>query len=128
MTYNSHGLLNNTDDINVDVDRVAVTSTTSTTTTTVTTTMTTSVPECMIENNIAYSVNDINNGGDPQNDAQSCRSFCKSNYPTAKYFTLGTANNCRCKTSNSGRKVNQGAVSGNVMCVGEFCPNNVVRL
>ena len=98
---------------------MSTTTTTMMTTTTSTTTMTTSVPDCIIENNIDYPGNDINNG-DPQNDAESCRSFCQSNYPTAKYFSLGTGNACRCKTSNSGRIVKQGVVSGNVMCTGKF--------
>ena len=112
------------------------TTTISTTTTTVTTTVTTvittpsSTAACLIEE-VAYgqgsSVNDP--AADPKrNDAESCRSYCKSNYPTTIYFSwISTTSSwtqghkrCYCKTSNAGPRVNNGGTfSGNVHCVGK---------
>ena len=80
--------------------------------------------DCLVEENIALPGFDVNNGlSDPrQNDAESCRSFCKANYPTAMYFDwTGLSFNlqtyhktCWCKTSNAGRKADPGIYSGEV--------------
>ena len=106
------------------------TTTISSSTTTSTAATTSSTSACLIEE-ISYghgsSVNDAM--ADPKrNDAESCRSFCKSNYPTAMYFTwISTTSSwtaahkrCYCKTSNAGPRVNNGGTfSGNVHCVGK---------
>ena len=81
-----------------------------------TTTMTTS-KGCLIEENIKYDGNDINNAWSQQANEKSCRSFCETNYPTAKYFTLNKWNTwCLCKTSDAGREAITGYHSG------EICP------
>ena len=97
-------------------------------TTNTTTTTTTTTNACLIEENIVYPGNDINDGSsDPkQNDAESCRSFCESNYPTAMYFGWFSPSNggvnlhktCWCKSSKAGRKSVQGSYSG------EICRSN----
>ena len=81
---------------------------------------------CVIEEDTMYFGNDLNDGlNDPkQYDAESCRSFCKSDYPSAKYFnwvgphapwTPGH-NTCWCKYSDSGRRAETGHTSGEVTC------------
>ena len=83
--------------------------------------------ECLIEENTAFYGNNLNDGlSDPlQDDVESCRSFCKSTYPTAKYFHWvgsssnwqpGYHNTCWCKHSDSGRKTRDGSTSGEVAC------------
>ena len=82
--------------------------------------------ECTIEEDTSYAGNDLNDGlEDPkQDDAESCRSFCKSDYPSAKYFTwVGPdvtwqrgRNACWCKDSDSGRMDGRGKTSGAVTC------------
>ena len=79
---------------------------------------------CEIEENITLPGYDINDGDtDPrQNDAESCRSFCKANYPSAAYFTwVGPSfqhqtwrKKCWCKTSNADREAATGVSSGKI--------------
>ena len=89
---------------------------------------TTSIPECIIENDVNYDGNNINSAGVKQIDAPACRSYCKSNYPAAKYFTLGLQKDCYCKSSNAGRQAHGGRISGDLMCLGELIGNMVLRL
>ena len=88
--------------------------------------------ECLIEENTSFQSDYLNDGySDPrQNDVESCRSFCRSNYPTAKYFEwVGPSpwwdpfslwqpepNTCWCKHSDQGRKTRDGSTSGEVIC------------
>ena len=82
--------------------------------------------ECVIEEDISNHSNDINDGrNDPkQYDAESCKSFCKSTYPTAKYFKWVSPyaawtpghNTCWCKYSDSDRRDERGQTSGDVTC------------
>ena len=93
-------------------------------TSTSTTTSTTTSDDCLIEENIGNTSSDLNNGNtyDRQNDAQSCRSFCKSNYPTALYFTwMSPAHHwvagreaCFCKSSDAGRRSEPGVYFGEI--------------
>ena len=85
------------------------------------------LPEhCPIEENIDYDGHNTNDGTtDPiQHDAESCRLFCMSNYPTATYFKWFNkkgrlCNTCWCKTSKTGRKTSDGIFSGEI-CLGEW--------
>ena len=80
--------------------------------------------ECLIEENTSFQSNYLNDGySDPrQNDVESCRSFCRSNYPTAKYFEwVGpfvsmNPETCWCKESSSGKTHLEGSKSGEVAC------------
>ena len=80
---------------------------------------------CHHEDNFDYKGNDVNLGSvEKKQDWQSCQSYCKTDYPSATYFTwkkpyenwfLGTlGEECYCKTSMSGRRPDQGTVSGEV--------------
>ena len=74
-----------------------------------------------------YFGNDLNNGleGPQQHDAESCRSFCRSDYPSAKFFNwigpnadwTSGHNTCWCKSSDSGKKGERGHTSGQTACV-----------
>ena len=110
---------------------LSTSATTTTTSTSITTTAATasSTAACLIEE-ISYGQGSALNDGlaDPKrNDAERCRSFCKSNHPTTTYFTwISTTSSwtqahkrCFCKTSNAGPVNNGGAFSGNVHCVGK---------
>ena len=48
-----------------------------------------STTTCLIEENVGYNGPNINHLGEDlkQNDAESCQSFCESNYPAATHFT-----------------------------------------
>ena len=80
----------------------------------------------MVEEDTNYQGNDINNGlADPrQYDAMSCKTYCKSNYLSAGYFTWVSPssaeshfhNTCWCKNSDSGKAYEQGETSGEVTC------------
>ena len=84
--------------------------------------------ECLIEENTSFYGNDLNDGHPKQNDVESCRSHCRSTYPTAKYFewvgpssfwspsSWWVPNTCWCKDSDSGRKKRDGSTSGEVTC------------
>ena len=88
----------------------------------------TSIPECIIENDVNYAGNNnINSAGVKQNDALACRSYCKSNYPAAKYFTLGLQKDCYCRSSNAGRQAHAGRISGDLMCLGELLSSMVLQ-
>ena len=75
--------------------------------------------------------NDLNigNASPKQYDVASCQSFCKTNYPAAKYFEwVSTAslnhnghNTCYCKVSNANKyaAVYGGTFAGEVDCGGE---------
>ena len=106
------------------VDDIAAT-TSSATTTTMSTTSTTTTIACLIEENVEYAAgNDSNDGlNEPrQNDAESCQSFCESNYPTAMYFTWHSTSSawvpgretCWCKSSNTGMSPKPGVYSGDI--------------
>ena len=83
---------------------------------------------CVIEENVAYPGNDLNDGNnDPrQNDVDSCQSYCKTNYPAATHFEWVSPSHswtaghktCWCKHSNAGRVVAQGSTSGELICGG----------
>ena len=81
---------------------------------------------CLIEENTSYHGNDMNGGTDKQPDLESCKSFCRSNYPTAKYFgyvspdfpNKASASACRCKYSNAGRRKHNGVFAGELGCDG----------
>ena len=86
---------------------------------------------CLVEPNTNYQGNAMNKGmDDKQPDLESCKSFCRSNYPTAKYFSyaspdyphpiLNNAKFCSCKHSNGGRKELKGFISGDLTCYGEL--------
>ena len=80
----------------------------------------------MLEEDTNYAGNDVNNGSPRQDDAMSCKEYCKSNYPRAKYFTWVSPsapwtkfyiyNTCWCKLSDSGKRNQQGETSGEVTC------------
>ena len=80
----------------------------------------------MVEEDTNYAGNDANNGFPKQSDAMSCKEYCKSNYPSAKYFTWVSPsapstksyfyNTCWCKLSDSGKRHEQGETSGEVNC------------
>ena len=76
--------------------------------------------DCLMEIGFDYSWHDINIGASKQSatgatDGASCWSFCRSNYPNAKYFTFQSGE-CYCKTSNANRRKNPTSVSGEVIC------------
>ena len=74
---------------------------------------------CPFEEDIKYYLANINNGDqDPlQSSAEDCRTYCKSNHGTAKYFSwFSSAKTCWCKTSDIGRTYSSGATSGQVTC------------
>ena len=79
---------------------------------------------CLIEENTSYHGNDLNIGIYKQPDLESCKSFCSSNYPTAKYFgyvspdfpNKASASACRCKSSNAGRRKYNGVFAGELGC------------
>ena len=63
------------------------------------------------------------NAGYPQPDAEHCRTFCLTTYPSAaEYYDYTTPkytnnpNKCWCKKADMGRTVNPGVISGNVKC------------
>ena len=99
-----------------------------------TTTTTSSTTTCLIEENFMYpgGGNDLNNGqaSPRQNDYASCKSYCKSNHPTAKYFewhsTSSVASSmhkiCYCKASNANKYTATwgGTFNGEVDCGGEY--------
>ena len=106
----------------------ATTTTNSTSTTTSTAATTSSTAACLIEE-ISYGQGSgVNDGlADPRhNDAESCRSYCKSNYPNSIYFSWFSTTaswtqghkRCFCKTSNADPENKVGIYSGNVHCVG----------
>ena len=80
----------------------------------------------MVEEDTNYQGNDINNGifDLRKYDAMSCKAYCKSNYQSARYFTWVSPsaplsiyhNTCWCKNSDSGKKHEQGEISGEVNC------------
>ena len=73
---------------------------------------------CSIEENTWLPGYDVYNGynAPKQNDAESCRSFCQSNYPTAKFFVWMEIKGgvCNCTTSDAGRKAETGNHSGRI--------------
>ena len=79
------------------------------------TTMATTDP-CPIEVDMGNPTNNLNNGNtDPkQNDTESCRSFCESNYPTAKFFVWNQNHNCWCKSSDNGKRQEPGKYHGEI--------------
>ena len=105
-----------------------LTTTTTTTSTTITTTTTTT--GCIIKENIWYNGTILGvgtNGNDQsQNDSESCRLFCRANYPTATHFGwvrpssawIEGRNSCWCKNSISGEEIQQDAIAGEVNCEG----------
>ena len=113
------------DDVNCDRGRnfICQATCTKTTTTTTTSTITNTTIACLIEENIDYKGSDINDGfNDKQKDAENCRSFCESNYPTATYFGwfsplvgwVRGRNTCWCKTSNTAKLSSHGQYSGEI--------------
>ena len=70
----------------------------------------------------------MNGGTDKQPDLESCKSFCRANYPSAKYFgyvspdfpNKEAASACRCKYSNAGRRAYNGVFAGELGCNGEL--------
>ena len=84
-------------------------------------------PECLVEENIDYPGNDINDGTqNRQPDVASCQSFCSSNYPSSPYFDwvspsaswTGGHEACYCKNTNAPRVKVTGITSGRVSCDG----------
>ena len=71
-------------------------------------------------------VNNINKAMDDprQNKAESCQSYCKTNYPAATHFSWVSPssswtnghNRCWCRYSTAGRGVKSGTTSGEVIC------------
>ena len=73
---------------------------------------------CM-EEDIKYFGDALNNGRhDQQPDAESCRSFCKTNHRSAARYFLWHSNEktCWCKTSYTARRVTANHTSGEVDC------------
>ena len=110
-----------------------------------TTTTSASNSNCVIEENIKYDGggNDLNNGqaSPRQNDAASCQSYCKSNYPAANYFEWHSTSSsaytmhkiCYCKATDAGKSPANwgGTFAGEVDCGGELCSairQNLVHL
>ena len=95
-------------------------------------------PECLVEDNIDYAGNDINDGTlNRQPDVASCQSFCTSNYPSSPYFVwvspsaswTGGHDACYCKNTNAGRVKVTGITSGRVSCDGgekQFVPHTIL--
>ena len=88
---------------------------------------------CTFEENISYTGTELNAGtdGPAQDDAESCRSFCKSNYPSATHFGWVTPSSdwiegrktCWCKTTIVGAESQQDIIAGVVNCEGRLvCP------
>ena len=87
---------------------------------------------CVIEHELGYNGNNINNGLNDSMimmaDWESCQNFCKSNVAQSTYFTYITNtsdiepkdyhNTCWCKNSNAGRAAASGQISGEVLCGG----------
>ena len=77
---------------------------------------------CITEEDYAYNGNDVGiyRSGAMDNDIwtyESCRDYCRSNHPTAKYFTYWMSDGrCSCKSSDEGRSTKPGKISGNVHC------------
>ena len=89
----------------------------------------TTADACPIEVDMAYpDATNVNNGhNDPrQIDAESCRSFCESNYPTAKFFVWASLpsynGQCFCKASDAGKDIRLGMHSGEI-CRGASTPS-----
>ena len=84
--------------------------------------------DCLMENGFDYSGYDLNyrtRDATGATDALSCWSFCRSNYPNAKYFTFVHRNDaCMCKTNFATRRQNAGADSGEVICNGKLLFGN----
>ena len=80
--------------------------------------------DCYSERNIDYSGADMNNGlNNRQNDAEACRSSCKSEAGAQFFAWVGPSypdsniqNTCWCKSSDSDRQDSVGVTAGNVMC------------
>ena len=80
---------------------------------------------CVIEENKDYHNGDNLNIGqhDTQPDFESCQSFCKTNHPSATYFSWIKLTGpepyplaCYCKTTNKERQGEDGFISGEVSC------------
>ena len=62
------------------------------------------------------------NVGDAQPDAEHCRTFCLTTYPSAEYYDYTSArytnnpNKCWCKKADMGTVASPGVISGNVKC------------
>ena len=77
----------------------------------------TTTTTCLVEHEVKYLGNDINNGKDKAPDWQHCKSLCMDEYPTAQYFAyVHSDNKCWCKTSDAGRHTGSGVISGEVTC------------
>ena len=71
---------------------------------------------CLIENDFNYQGNDLGSIISVA-DYGRCISGCKTAYPSSAYFTYNTFNkDCWCKTSDSGRRIQTGIISGNINC------------
>ena len=84
---------------------------------------------CIIEQNIAYNGTSLNDIDDPrQSDAESCKLYCKSNYPNATHFGWKSPssnwvvgrNSCWCKNSIYSKESRQNTFSGELYCGGNF--------
>ena len=95
---------------------------------------------CYSEFNISLPGNDLNNGlNNRQDSAEACRSSCRSvagsqfyDWASSSYSNAQIHNGCWCKTSDSGRTVIGGVISGNVNCINitsklEYC-NSCVNI
>ena len=114
------------DDVNCDRARYLIcqaTCSSKTATTTTTSYFTNATIACPIEENIDYQGSAINDGyNDKKNDAESCRSFCESNYPTANYFEwksplagwVAGHKTCWCQTTFNGKTSSDGTYSGEI--------------
>ena len=78
----------------------------------------TSTSTCTVEFDTNYDGAKANNVylSPRQPDWQSCRSFCKSNYPSAMYFKHSSTLNCACLTTKTRSSAGAGKTSGEVNC------------
>ena len=83
--------------------------------------------ECVscINENVAYNGYGVNNGlQDKQPDVESCQSFCKTDHPSAPYFSWCSPGcdwkegrrSCWCQTSNADPRGLFGSLCGEVSC------------